>query len=187
MHWQLQCFFLGLIWGFRKQKAVLIYLIIPLLLAILASGFHFYSTIPRLMLFTAPALIILVVKGLEFIHTQLNVIPSKIQWQYTAHLFASLLLLQGFLNTAIHNMSGIEIGEVKIPIEFLIAHKQQDDYLYLFEMAKPAIRYYKDKYDFTSLKLLPGTPSYQNWKKDFEQVKNKLGALTKALGEAEKI
>lgn len=159
---------LGLVFGFRKQKHLLLMFLLPVLLTLVVSGFHFYSTIPRLMLFIVPALLIFVVKGLETAS-----LFAKEKWtapwlSYAVFAYAALLLLQPFLTTAIHNMKGIEIEEIKTPIQFIVDHQETGDQLYLYEFAQPAFRYYQNQFPLQQLSPLKASPIYKNWKKDFE-------------------
>ncbi|MEM9823163.1 MAG: glycosyltransferase family 39 protein, partial [Bacteroidota bacterium] len=159
---------IGVIGFWPKDKSRLLYLLSPLLIALLASGVHYYSTISRLLLFTAPMLIILVAMGLASFHQYLTTFNQRPWLAYGAHLLAALLLLQGFLNTGIHNMKGIEVEEIKTSLAHIATHQQAGDYLYVYQMSLPAWQYYQDQFPLDQLTIIPGTSPYQDWKKDFD-------------------
>ncbi|RMG78157.1 MAG: hypothetical protein D6714_18540, partial [Bacteroidetes bacterium] len=91
----------GIVWNIWKKSPKYLMLLMPFLLAVGASAFGKYSTIGRLFLFAVPAIIIFMVKGIElFAHFLSRWSPKY--GPLISYAFAGILMLQSFLNNAIH-------------------------------------------------------------------------------------
>jgi len=60
----------GAAWLWRKEQALFALLVMPLLAAMVASGLHMYPFAERLLLFTVPSMVLLVVLGLRALWRQ---------------------------------------------------------------------------------------------------------------------
>ncbi len=165
--------FVGILWGLVNEKEKWLLLLFPILLAFGASALGKYSTLGRLILFATPALVIFLVKGLEFIYEKLKD-QSRLA-QPVIFCLAALLLLQSFLNSAIHNtFKPARIEDIKTLLGFIENQKKERDVLYVYFAAEPQFGYYKEKYDFKDMEVMLGkNPNAPEWKEDFEQLKGK--------------
>lgn len=163
--------FIGIIWAFRKEQWKWSLLLLPILLAFGASALGKYSTLNRLMLFATPAIILFLVKGLEGISEKLK--PHFRFSQALVFVLFGVLILQSFLNTAIHNTANpIRIENIKSLLQFVEDNKQTGDVLYVYFAAEPQFGYYQDKYDLEDLEIvMDRNPNTLNWEKDFEKLK----------------
>lgn len=166
--------FLGIIFGLLKNDKKYFLLLLPILFAFGASAFEKYSTIPRLMLFATPAFIIFLVEGLEFVYQKLDPIIPKFSFPITLILFG-ILLLQSFLNSAIHQIAKPKrVENIKALLSYIESEKQPNDVLYLYFHSEAQFGYYKNKYDLTNLEIIQGKNPYDElWESDFETLKNK--------------
>ncbi len=138
-------------------------LVIPFLIALLASGLELYSTIPRLLLFTGPAILSWVSFGLFYFYEKIE------KWTFAkwiVALVAGLLILQTFLNTAIHNMVKFKREEITTALRDIEKSRRSADELYAYAFTDAALRYYLPDYP-NCTPTIYGQPLYKDWRKDF--------------------
>ncbi len=151
----------------KASPAHCLLLVIPFLFAFLASGLGLYSTIPRLLLFTGPAILLWVSFGLFYFYKKIK------KWAFTkwiVGLVASLLILQTFLNTAIHNMAKFKREEITTALEDIEKNRQPTDEFYAYAFTDAALRYYLPAYP-NCTPTIYGQPLYKDWRKDFSTLK----------------
>ena len=173
-------FLIGIYLNFRKFRNqpdenlnIILLLLLPVLITFAASALQKYSTIPRLMLFTVPMLILILISGLKEIDEELTSLSKKHYATYLAPILGGVLLLQSFLNS-IHQMAAPkQIEEIKAPFEFIVQNKKTDDVLYVYPFAISQFDFYKDKYDLNGLEIVIGKSSYENWQDDIAMLKGK--------------
>lgn len=131
----------------RKRTSLAAALTLPCLLALLASAFHAYPFTGRMILFLAPALILLLAEGVETLST----IFSRPRWlAWTIRLILAASLLFGPLTLAYENFTTPKLREhIRPTMEYLRNHLKEDDLVYVYYWAEPAVRYYAPKYGFT--------------------------------------
>ena len=173
------CLF-GLYAGFKhfykksaEKKNVILLFLLPVLMAFGASALQKYSTIPRLMLFSVPMLILMLVTGLKQINDVITGLFPKPQVAYLAPILGGVLLLQPFLNTIHQTAAPKQVEEIKAPFEFIVENKQQGDVLYVYPFAIAQFDFYKNKYDLNGLDIVIGVSSYEDWQQDILKLKGK--------------
>ena len=142
-------------------------LIVPLLIAFFASGLGLYSTIPRLLLFAGPAILLLVSFGLYFFYRKTEKSPYR---SWVTGIIAALLLLQTFLNTAIHNMAKFKREEITTALEDIQKNRKPTEVIYAYAFTDAALRYYLPSYS-NCTPTIYGQPLYKNWQSDFSTLK----------------
>ena len=155
---------IGIICTFKKKTDWLFLFLVPVFLAFVASALHKYSTIPRLMLFALPALLLTMVISLEWLY---NYLKSKHKWgHYLGGLIIVSILLQPILDT-IHEIARPEkVEEIKPILNYIATHKKVEDILYLYPYASPQFDYYKKKYGLTQMNIVEGQSPFEDWQTD---------------------
>ena len=138
--WSIPMYILGCIILIRKDLFAGILLILPVLLTIGASHFHFYSLIERLSLFFIPLLMIVIGIGISNI------------WKSSNRLF--LVLAYVLLFVSIVNKNGykyiyrkLEIEDSKSVLVFISDHRKSEDLLYVHYDGIPAFIFYNHMHD----------------------------------------
>lgn len=162
---------IGILFGFKKQKTILLFLLLPTVLTLIASGLHLYSTLYRLILFLVPVLLIFVAKGLEVLYFQIQDFPQGKTIKHGVFGIGFLILLQPFLNTGIHYMLGIKVEEIKIPLSVIQEQHQANDLFFVYKLALPAFRYYQDQWDLEKVEPIQLELPTKNWQPMFSQLK----------------
>jgi len=142
--------------------------VIPFMMAFLASGLGLYSTIPRLLLFTGPAISLWVSFGLFYFYKKME------KWAFAKWiigLVAGLLILQTFLDTAIHNMAKFKREEITTALQDIEKNRQPTDELYAYAFTDAALRYYLSAYP-NCTPTIYGQPLYKDWQADFSALKS---------------
>ncbi len=155
------------------NRNIILLLLLPVMIAFGASALQKYSTIPRLMLFTIPMLIIIVVIGLKQINDVIARVTKNQYASFISPILGCVLLLQSFLNTIHKTAAPRQIEEIKSSFEFLDKNKQPGDVLYVYPFAISQFDFYKNKYDLNGLDIVIGESPYGNWKQDISKLKNK--------------
>lgn len=143
-------------------------LLVPIILAFFASGLGLYSTIPRLLLFTGPAILLLVSFGLYFFYRKTKNLPHR---SWIIGIVVGLLILQTFLNTAIHNMAKFKREEITTALKEIQKNRKPTEVLYAYAFTDAALRYYLPAYP-NSKPTIYGQPLYKNWQADFLSLKS---------------
>jgi len=142
--------------------------VIPLVIAFFASGLGLYSTIPRLLLFSGPAIMILVSFGLLFFYKKTK------QFRYSSWivgLISALLVLQSFLNTSIHNVAKFKREEITTALNDIEKNRKPTEELYAYAFTDAALRYYLPTYP-NCTPTIYGQPLYKDWQGDFSSLKS---------------
>lgn len=128
-------FLFGIYTLFKENKAGLILLGVPILSCLLASGFGFYSLMPRLSLFLIPLILLICCFG---IHWLWNV---KGNWLRYA-LFTFFLLIVPLKNAYRFFYQRLEIEEIKPVMTYIKDQYKPTDLIFLNHEAAPAFLYY---------------------------------------------
>lgn len=152
----------------KSSPAHWILFVLPVAIAFLASGLELYSTIPRLLLFAGPAILLLVSFGLFFFYKKIKNLPYS---SWLVGIIAFLLILQTFLNTAIHNMVKFKREEITTALADIEKNRQPTDEFYAYAFTDAALRYYLPTYP-NCTPTIYGQPLYKNWKTDFSTLKS---------------
>ena len=160
---------IAIFWAFRKKMLWLILLLLPVALAFAASALHKYSTIPRLLLFALPALLLLMSTAFQWFYQSLK---SYHKWgHYFSGLIIALVFLQPVLDTIHEIAKPEEIEEIKPVLAYIAQHKQVDDLLYIYPYALPQFEYYKEKYGLAQMKQKEGKSPFENWQKEIGELR----------------
>jgi len=143
---------------FREHLRNLFLLTLPIVLALIASGFHRYPFRGRLLLFAVPSLLLLVAAGLSAIRRHTS---EAVPW-----LGALLIGLLFFVpaEDALHYLSkpaGVE--EIRPALQYVQQHRQAGDTLYCYYDAEPALKYYSSQGVIQPMPAIIGIESRQNW------------------------
>ena len=139
----------GMIFGFKGQRQAFWLLWLPVFLAILASAFHKYSLIQRLMLFMTPALFISLVQGIRILVQWMRGIRYLI---LAPAVIGLLLVLQPGLNVIHKTASPIKLMEFSPLLEEIESSLIQSEWIYIDLNARFSWWYYVHQMDLK----LPG-------------------------------
>lgn len=165
-------FFAGLIYGFKKYTEKLYILTLPILLHIIASAFLLYPFFERLLVYLAPLLILIIAIGLEFFVSEFDLtkrgsksiiagakfnrlVHTGIAYKIRRSLFFTLplmLLVGPISNSAYEAVKTDRLGrykhwEQREMYEYLNAHFQEGDAVYIYWNALVPYNYYKNVLD----------------------------------------
>lgn len=120
-----------------QRKLIYLYFILsPIAVHLLLSGFHLYPYFTRLILYQLPLILLLVSIGAFTIFSWIN---KKIALPVFLLILPCLLTLK-----TINRVFPIQKHEIKKSIEYLDAHIQEDDYVFVYYISMNAFTYYKD-------------------------------------------
>ena len=156
---------------FIEKKERFFILISPILLALLASGFQKYPFSGRLLLFTTPALFILIAAGAN------QIISGKTK-HYSIIVgvaLIGLLFYNPLLSAGRHLIKPHVRAEIKLPLEHIKKHGRTGDVIYVYYGASTQIQYYSASYGFSDDDYIMGVEARDNW----ENYRNDLDRLRK--------
>lgn len=123
--------------GIAERPRATWLLLTPIAAALLASGLHRYPFSGRLILFIVPALMVLVAYGLVHVLRRLWV------WRPSAALvFLAILVLHPCMMAGNHLFRPRVQEEIRPVLEYVKAHREPGDLLYLYYSSDSAARYY---------------------------------------------
>lgn len=171
-------FLVGSTLAFLKKKEEFLLLISPILITLLASGFGKYPIKGRLLLFTAPIILLFVAEGTWQIIEKTG--PNSVM---IGVILVGLLYFQPLLSATYHLMEprthvgGYKIlEEIKPVLGYVRDHKREGDILYLYHGSRPAFEYYKQRYGYSEGDYILGVHSKNNGSdhaKDLDKLKGK--------------
>ena len=133
--------FLAGVYGmFSTNRERLAGLLLPILLALGASGFQLYPFCCRLILFAAPALLLLMAEG-----TITLVSFTRAQRAIGVTLIV-LLFLHPVMWAGYYVLNPRYEEEIKPELAYLEANRQPQDVVYVYYGARPAFTYYAKRY-----------------------------------------
>jgi hypothetical protein len=145
-------------WAAHKSR--LYSLLSPLGFALLASVLEYYPFRPRFVLFCTPALLILLGRGMMAIHAWAR---GRAVWPFLIVL--GLLFFYPGLSAANELLHPQSVEEVKPIFAHLQANRRQEDVLYVYYGAHPALSYYGHRYGLDSDEAIVGIWSRLDWSK----------------------
>jgi len=132
---------LGIIRFWRRDRAMLAMLMLPLIFTLAAAAVHAYPFGSRLVLFLVPALVVLIGAGGAMIWE--SFVPGR-------RIIPSLILASIILPTAARAVYYVLIPakreEIRPMLEYVREHKKSGDVLYLFHISEIPFRYYQDRF-----------------------------------------
>jgi hypothetical protein len=164
---------LGFIIGCRSlfPTVKFIILVLPLMLALLASGFQKYPFYGRFLLFAAPSILILIGEGVSYIQEK-----TRERGKILGIGFIVLLLLfPGFLAIKML-INPVFVQEIRPIVEYIRTAKCPNDVIYLYPYAYCAFKYYHNRFGYPDDEYITGTDSQgdlQRYKEDLDNLRGR--------------
>ncbi|MBC6478018.1 MAG: glycosyltransferase family 39 protein [Hormoscilla sp. GM7CHS1pb] len=137
-------FLVGCVSYWLRRKEILLLLLSPLLATFSASFLHQYPFRSRLVLFLTPFVIFLIAEGVHYMLSK----PQDRRIKFISIFFAILLLWQP-LAKGIHLMKNPRTySEIKPVLNYIKAHQQPGDILYIYQRGIYQFEYYAEKYGY---------------------------------------
>ena len=130
----------GVLSMFSSDRQRLANLVLPILIALGASGLQLYPFCCRLILFTAPALLLLMARGAVSVLSATRAKPS------IGVLLLGLMFLHPVMWAGYHVIRPRYEEELKPELTYLQEQAQAGDVIYLYYGAKPAFTYYARRF-----------------------------------------
>lgn len=134
-------FIAGCITIFTKNKEHFFILFTPLIITLLASGFHKYVFSREPILFLVPLIVIIIAEGTEYIIEKLNQ-SSRI----IGIIFLALLFVHPLSWSAYYAVKPISHEEIKPVLAHIKNNWQSGDIIYVYYMSQFAFEYYSKYY-----------------------------------------
>jgi hypothetical protein len=135
-------FVVGAVWMYAARPWSLACLLLPIPFVLLASGLHKYPFGNRLILFLAPALVLVVAAGAERIRA-----ATQRKFRFLGISFLSLLFAAPVLGSVGRLAEPTDLGQIKPLLDYVRAHRQPDDKIYVYTMAWPPYLHYAADFD----------------------------------------
>jgi hypothetical protein len=159
----------GVVSLFSSDRERLANLVLPILLALGASALHTYPFCCRLILFAAPALILLMAEGTV---TILSATRSRTS---IGVILLGLVFLHPVMWAGYHVVHPRYEEEIKPALRYLAEQQKPDDVIYIYYGAKPAFTYYAERYGVDAETCcVMGARSRDDWsgyEQDLERVR----------------
>ena len=141
-------FVLGCIACYRFSRDTFIAMIAPFIATMIASYLHKYPFRERLVLFLAPLAMLLVAEGLVFLLAKFRQ-RSKYSWitGMIGLVFSGALLIPTVSHSSQFMIHPEFIQEMRPAMEYIAAHHQPGDSIYVHYKAIPAFNYYTREFD----------------------------------------
>ena len=170
--------------GFRAGRTTLALLLSPLLLTLLASAVELYPFNGRLLLFAAPALILLIAAGADSIARACEANSTRrVGGEAGARLlaagFVGLLMLNPCLSALRDLRSPEPRKEMREVLEYVVGVRDTADVIYVYHSAKPQLDYYAPQFELTAEDLVHGVRSVGDWTKYREDLERLARSVVK--------
>jgi len=163
--WGILCFILGIFYLWKKDKALLILLLLPVVTCFFASIVHYYSLIIRLTLFMFPLLIILMGFGVVFIFEKVN-FSNKIQKCMALTVLSFLMIFSAIHRNALPYLWTEYVrGNPRAVLKEISQTEEQDLPLYATNFGVAAYDFYTKYYE-VPIVIDSETVVYGKWNDD---------------------
>jgi hypothetical protein len=162
-------FIVGLVVIFYRKRKILWFLILPVLLTLIISGFKKYPFEGRLLLFITPAMILIIGAGID----QIRIVMSKIS-KVIGIALVILLLLYPVALACYRLVKPRAPEELRPVVGYLKEHKKDDDIIYLYYPTVKAYQYYAEKFGLDE-KYIVGIESQYEWDNYYHDLENLKG------------
>lgn len=139
----------GIVSLLKKNRPQAIILTIPFILVYVASGFHAYPLVERLLLFLAPFVFLLVAHGADVV-LSLSKKFGQAAFLTGATLLLTILLYHPIASATTNLLNPPTTEEIKTVLSFYTANRRPGDVLYVSSGAQSAFRYYAPKFDLSN-------------------------------------
>jgi len=130
-------FVVGTIAMYRNSRTRTCFLLLPVMMALGASGLHRYPFADRFLLFATPGLLLVLSEGLEQLDRVLR--PSFAAAGIVLLFLLSFRPLTHSVRILFHPFT---VEEIRPVLEYVEAHQQTGDVIYVYYGAQPAFDYY---------------------------------------------
>lgn len=144
-------FIVGIISMHKKKVRLQMLFIMPIIIALITSGFHLYPFHSRLILFIVPFFVFFVSEGLRFIYSAIGQ-----QSRLAANILIILVFLQPVAYQVHRLLNPYDGEEIKSVLEFVQEKIQKGNQLYIYYGAEPTFRYYRDRYKLKEYSIISG-------------------------------
>jgi hypothetical protein len=151
---------IGIIWFWRRDRARLALLTLPILFTLGAAMIHAYPFGSRLVLFLVPGLIVLIGAGGALIWD--SFVPGR---RFIPALILASILLPTAARATFYLVIPAKREEIKPVLAYIQEHKQHGDSLYVFYISEVPYRYCenrfgleKDRYGLADMPVIFGQP-----------------------------
>jgi hypothetical protein len=171
----------GVLFFWRRNRPALMFLLLPLVIALLLSTRTMYPLMGRFYMFFTPALAVLIAAGADRVLAATRFSRVRI-----GSAFLVLLFLQPVLSTADYALHPRKAEELRPVLQYVASHQQPGDTWYVYCFARYAFTYYQQAYGLTSPNLVLGSCMranrpvtrrlYYNWdffQQDFSRLRGK--------------
>jgi hypothetical protein len=159
-------FISGGIYQYSRNKPFLLMLLLPIVFALIASAFHKYPFEDRVMIFTLPAFIILIVNGIYFAVLQVKKFKPIV-----AVVF--LILIMGPMTVkAMIFVVKPQREEIKDVLTFMEKNIKNGDKIFVAYYAQRAFAFYKERFGLSSFEII-----LSNWNNTDNQYINEIKKL----------
>lgn len=165
----------GAVLLYFRERYIALVIILPFLMASIASILQKYPLRGRFLLFLVPLLILLMAECIGRIYTLIG------QWNrgfaFAASAVVGLMLLWFPVGGAYNNFLSPPMGDdIKPVMEYIDQHKAPNDVIYVYHGARPSFNYYAPFYNFDSGSIITGTdlpdvPALKQFYKQVDQLK----------------
>ena len=159
---------LAFLWGcflmYHHKKTYLLLVILPICLALLASGLHRYPFEGRLLLFLTPLMILIIAHGIGDIQQKMR---SRSNFLGLALVF--ILLVQPVLLAGYRLVRPRAPEELRDTLDYVEANWQKDDLIYVYYASLNAFLYYLHRYDFQD-QYICGIEARLQWAKYYQDL-----------------
>jgi len=126
-------------------------LLLPIVLALLASAMHLYPFQGRLLLFLVPSLLILIAAGFDTIQRK-----TWKTFPLLSRLLLGFLLFSPLAEAARHLVKPRGLEEIRPVVNYVSQHMVAGDTLYCYYGAEPALEYYRERGLIAPVKQVAG-------------------------------
>ncbi len=159
-------FISGGIYQYSRNRQFLLLLLLPIVFALIASAFHKYPFEDRVMIFTLPAFIILIVNGIYFAVLQVK------KFKPIAAVLLLILIMGPMTMKAMIFMVKPQREEIKDVLSFMNKNIKNGDKIYVSYYAGRAFTFYKERFGLSSFEIIPS-----NWNNTNNQYINEIKKL----------
>lgn len=163
-----------------RRKAILLFLMSPIIITFFASYLEKYPFRSRLVLFLAPFIILVVAEGIEYFRRR-----TWFKYNFLiGNIVMGMLLILPVADASSRIVNPFTKEEIKPVISYVKSHQQPEDILYIYQRTKYQFRYYAEKYGYAEGNYIMGIDnldeldgigmSYREWeryKTDFNKLR----------------
>ncbi|KPJ72549.1 hypothetical protein AMJ52_05960 [candidate division TA06 bacterium DG_78] len=157
---------IGCIIMFIKKKKILLFLILPILCALIASGFKKYPFEGRLLLFSAPLMFLVIAEGIEVIRMIVSQKSSVV-----GIILVIVLLFQPVVLAGYHVIKPRAPEELRPVVKYLKNNYRKSDTIYVYYAAVKAYRYYADRFNLSQHDYVMSVESQYDWNNYYNDIK----------------